>query len=497
LPRYLLGIDAGQTAVKAVVHDEQLAPIGVGRRSSPVDRPSPGFAERAQDSLWAATAAAIRESIGEAGIDAADIAAIAVSGHGDGLHLVDANGAAVGTAITAMDSRAHREADELLSDGSRRDAILRISGQLPGAGAAAPLLLWMRAHEPAVLDRAAAMLSCKDVVRSRLTGEISTDLSDATASFLDTSVARWSPELLAICGLGELERLLPPLHVSGDIVGNVLPAAAEQTGLAVGTPVVAGLHDVPAASIGMGALIPGRLALVAGSFSTNGVTTRDPAVDPRWQSRLSVSPSLRIAMSTSPTSAPALEWVLRLLGVDGSAARDSLFAEAAALDPTVRVPLVLPYMTSSPVDPTATAAITGVEDWHGRAHVLRGALEGIALMHFWHSRALSDAFTWDEPVLLGGGLSRAPLYTRLVADVMRSPIEVVANDEAGAFGAAAVAGTAVGVFESLDAAQRLVPRSRIVEPDPATAGYWADVIGTFDALNTALTPVWHRTADSR
>lgn len=492
MPRYLLGIDAGQTAVKAVVHDYGLAPIGIGRRRSPVNRPSPRFAERTQDALWRAAADAIRESIGDAGIDPTEIAAVAVSGHGDGLHLVDSTGGPIGQAITAMDSRASYEVKELLGDADRRARILAISGQLPSASSAAPLLLWVRTHQPELLAAAHAMLSCKDVVRLRLTGEISTDLSDATASFLDTSTARWSRELLDLCELGDVERLLPPIHVSGDIVGTVLRDAAESTGLAVGTPVVSGLHDVPAASIGMGALVPGRLALAAGSFSTNGVTTRDDAVDPRWQSRLSTSADLRIAMSTSPTSSPALEWVLRLLGIDSDAARDAIFAEAAALGRSTSVPLVLPYMTASPVDASATAAIAQIHNGHGRAHLMRGALEGIALMHFWHSRALSEAFTWEHPVLLGGGLSRSPLYAQLVADAMRSPIEVVANDEAGAFGAAAVAGAAVGVFDSLDSAQELVPRSRVVEPDPETEHYWEDVIGSFDDVNAALVPVWHR-----
>ncbi len=489
--RYLLGIDVGQTAVKAVVHDESLRPIGVGRRSSPVDREMPRFAERSQDALWAAAAEAIAEAIAVSGVDPAGIAAVGITGHGDGLHLVTAEGAPVGPAITAMDSRAHLEAAELAADGERMRVVLGRSGQEPTPGAAGNLLRWLLKHDPQRVQRAGAMLFCKDVIRLRLTGVIATDYSDATASFLDTDAAAWSAEVVEAYGLPEsLMRLLPPLHASGDVVGEVLPEAAAATGLAAGTPVIAGLHDVQAAAIGMGALAPGRLALVAGSFSTNGVTTTRGDVDPRWQSRLSITPELRIAMSTSATASPALNWVLRLLGVTDDAARDRLFAEAAALDPEEQVPLVLPFLVDSPLGADSSAALAGVRAWHTPAHVLRGALEGIALMHVWHTRALGERFDWEQPVVLGGGIARAPLYVQLVANALRSPVVVVQNEEAGAFGAAAVAGAAVGVFESVAAAQELVERSQPVLPTAESEAYWAGVIRSFDEATAALGPWW-------
>jgi L-xylulokinase len=489
--RYVLGVDAGQTAVKAVVHDEHLHAVGVGRRSSPVDRSVPRHAERAQDALWNAAAEAIAEAMVASGVDPQQIVAVGVTGHGDGLHLVDSAGAPVGPAITAMDSRAHAEADELSADPERMRVVLERSGQEPTPGAAGNLLRWLLRHDPERVRAADAMLFCKDVIRLRLAGGIATDYSDATASFLDTATASWSPEVLEAYGLpADLMRLLPPLHSSGDIVGHVLPVAAERTGLATGTPVVAGMHDVQAASIGMGALVPGRLALVAGSFSTNGVTTTRPDVDPRWQSRLSIRPDLRIAMSTSATASPSLDWVLRLLGVHDDAARDRLFAEAAALDPQEQVPLVLPFLFDSPLGATSSAALAGVRGWHTPAHVLRGTLEGIVLMHIWHTRALGERFDWEEPVVLGGGIARAPLYVQLVANALRSPVTVVQNEEAGAFGAAAVAGTAVGLFASVEAAQELVERSAPVVPTVESAGYWAGVIRSFDEACEALGPWW-------
>lgn len=490
--RFILGIDAGQTMVKAVVHDEQLRPVSLGRHRSPIERPLPRFAERTHDELWDAAAAAISDAIRSANIDARDIAAIGISGHGDGLHLVDAAGAAVGPAITAVDSRAHAEAEEIRSDTERLRTILECSGQQPPTGGAGALLLWTARNKPELIEQAHALLFCKDVIRLRLTGEIATDLSDATAAFLDTETATWSSEILDAYGLRGLERLLPELRLSGDSGGTVTRQAAEKTGLIEGTPVIVGMHDVQANSIGMGALVPGRLAMVAGSFCTNGVTTRESHVDPRWQSRLSITPDLRIAMSTSPTASPALDWALAMLGADDEATRDALFAEAAALDPQLPVPLVLPYFFASPAGDNASATFAGVRGWHSRAHVFRGVLEGIVLMHYWHTSALGEKFSWEEPLLLGGGLSRAPLYVQLVANALRAPVAVVRTDEAGAFGAAALAAVSAGVFDSLTEAQEHVVTERPIEPTADSAAYWSDVIGSFSSLGETLDPWWRQ-----
>ncbi|MCU1634847.1 MAG: carbohydrate kinase [Cryobacterium sp.] len=492
--RYLLGVDAGQTTVKAVLHDDQLRPVAIGRRSSPLDKHLPRHAERSQDALWGSAADAIGDAIRYSGVDPSQILAVAITGHGDGLHLVDEAGGAVGPAITAVDSRAHYEAEEVLSDPDRLAVVLSRSGQVPTPGAAGPLLLWLSRHQPELIDRAHAMLFCKDVLRLRLTGRISTDLSDATASFLDTATATWSSDVLSAYGLSGLERILPELQCSGDDAGTVTRAAADRTGLREGTPVIAGMHDVQAASIGMGALVPGRLAMVAGSFSTNGVTTTAADVDPRWQSRISIRPDLRIAMSTSPTASPSLDWFLKMLGATDDDGRDALFAEASALNAHEQVPLVLPYFYASPQGADASATFAGVRGWHTRAHVFRGLLEGIVLMHYWHTRALAEKFSWETPLLLAGGLARSSLYVQLVADALGAPIQVVHNDEAGAFGAAALAGVSRGLFATVEEAQELVEKAPAVEPAAGSGDYWQRVVDSFDGLGEALSPWWSATA---
>ncbi|SJN39930.1 carbohydrate kinase FGGY [Microbacterium esteraromaticum] len=490
----MLGIDAGQTAVKAVVHDATLRPVATGRSVSPIDRSGDGYAERSHEALWHAVRTAIAGALRR--VDPARIGAVAVSGHGDGLHLVDAAGRGVGPAITAMDSRARHEADEIAADPARSAVILARSGQASGASSPGALLLWAQRNRPEWIDAAQAMVFCKDVVRLRLTGDIVTDYSDATASFLEVDAATWSQEVLDAYGVGGLGGLLPPLQGSAAPVGGVTRTAAEQTGLPEGVPVLTGLHDVQASSIGMGALRVGRLACVAGSFNTNGVTTDRTDVDARWQSRLSITPDLRIAMSTSSTASPTLDWALRLLGAQHSEDRDRLISASAALAPESETPVVLPFFAGSPAGLEASGTISGLRSWHGPEHLMRGVLEGIALMHHWHLSALAEAFDFTGDVALGGGISRSTHYAQLVADVLGRPVRVACEDEPGAFGAAALAAVHLGLVESMDAAQSLAQLDRPIFPD-ADHMRWQRKRMDFDELIRANVPWWKEQSSAR
>mgnify|MGYP002152235515 CR=1 FL=1 len=447
--------------------------------------------ERSHEALWEASRSAISSALKNSGTAPRDIRAIGITGHGDGLHLVGRRHEPVGQAIMAVDSRAWREMEEILADAERSAELLQLTGQVPFLGSPGILLKWIATNRPQDVEAAHAFLSCKDVLRNRLTGDIGTDFSDASASFLDVDQASWSSRAMELYGLHGLEHLLPPVHRSLDVVGEVTATAAELTGLSAGTPVVAGSHDVHAATLGMGALVPDMLSLVAGSFSINGVVTTNTSTDARWQSRLSLEPPMRIAMSTSATATTSLEWVLRTLGVESESVRDELFAQAAAIVPRADYPMLVPYLFASPFGEKPSGTFIGLRSWHRAADVLRASLEGIVLMHAWHTRALSESFSWSADTRLGGGLARSELYSQLVANALDTRVEVVSHDETGAFGAAAMAAVGSGFLGSLEDAGGRVSVERVHEPEEDQRAYWHDRLAKFDQLHEALSDVWN------
>ena len=489
---YFLGIDAGQTVVKAVLFDDQLQQVELARGQSPTESPEPRHVQRSHEALWSTTVEAITGVLRKSGVNPAQIGGICTTGHGDGLHLVAQDGKPSGPAITAVDSRAWREMEEIAEDSGRAQKILELSGQIPFLGSTGIIMSWVATHRPEWLDGEPTMLFCKDVINFRLTGARATDYSDASASFLNVQTGQWSSELLELYGLKGLENILPPVLRSSERVGEVSGDAARETGLTEGTPVIVGSHDVHAAAIGMGSLNSTMLTLIAGSFSINAVATDSPAVDPRWQSRLSLTPGLRLPMSTSATASTTLEWFLTMVGASTPDARDALFVRASEIDEGDSLPMLLPYVFASPIGQSPSGTFLGLRSWHTPAHLLRGVLEGIVMMHVWHCDALATAFDLPTKARLGGGLSRSGLYSQMVSDALGVTVETVDSDETGAYGAAALAALGTGQLDALTTALNRVQIRHSYSPRPDLADYWAKRKQLFWDSFSALDPLWKR-----
>ena len=493
----LLGIDAGQTVAKAVLARPDGRQVAAAAAATRTSSPRPRWQERDMDELWAQVAAAVRDCLTSAGVDGAAVASVGVCGHNDGLHLVDAALRPVRPAVLATDSRAIAEAAQF-GHGERARQALALTGQLPFPGSPAMVLRWLRAAEPERFGAIAWVLFCKDWIRLQLTGEVATDPTEASASFTDVHSQGYSADVLDLLDLAELRPALPPLLGCWEVAGEVTAAAAEATGLAAGTPVVTGAHDVDAAALGLGAVRTGATSAVLGTFCINQVVGDAPQLDPRWQARAFLRPGRWLHMSTSPAGAVNLDWAVRRFGPwrpDGSP-DPAAAVEQAGLDRpfAADAPLWLPFLHGSPHGDGVPATLYGLRGWHERADVLRAVLEGVVLNHRTHLGALAERFPAAGALRVGGGGARSPAWTQLLADAVRRPVEVTDASEAGARGAALLAGLGVGTFESLDAAaEQAVRVVRRHEPADSRAAAlderyarWLDLVAALEPLGSSL-----------
>ncbi len=483
----LLGIDAGGTVVKAVLFDLRGTELAAGHARCASRHPSPGWSERDPEELWTACASAVRACLDQAATvvagwrGATAIAAVAVVGHGDGAYLVDRHGDPVRPAIAATDGRAVQESVALSTT-----RVLELSGTHPFPGSPPALAAWLAAHEPSTLDRAAAWLMAKDWLRFRLTGRFGTDQTDASGAFTDLTTGRYSDELIEIAGFTRWRRLLPTIHHSADVVGTITAAAAAATGLPAGTPVVCGAHDCDGAALGMGATRPGRLSMIAGTFSINQVVTPVARTDPRWQTRTFARPGEYLAMATSPASASNLDWFVREFGPSGAGAFDQVNAEVAAASP-VGAPVFLPFLFGAPHGFRGGGGFVGVRAGHTRGDLLRGVFEGVVCNHRAHVEALRDGFAITGAARLTGGGARSAAWTQMFADALKVPIEIPGSEEAGALGAAVLAGWGAGVWPDLDAAVEATSSVRATfEPSPAGVDRFDAVYRRYADVVTAL-----------
>ena len=491
---YLMGVDAGHTVIKAAVFDRRGSEIGRGARPTATFSRHPSWQERDMDVVWASASGAIGDALTAAGIDGHQVLSIGIGAHGDGLYLVDENLRPVRAAILATDTRAVSYCSRWNS-GPVADRLLAITGQVPAPYTPPATLSWLRDHEPQSFRSAAHMLFCKDWLRLQLTGVVATDPTEAAAGLCDVRARAWSAEAIRLCGLTEATHLLPPIVPSAAIAGSVTEEAAAATGLLAGTPVVTGSHDVHAAALGMGALTPGSVSAIMGTFNINQLVTLEALPSWQWQARGSLTDDRFLLMSTSPAGATAVDWVRQVTAQPTTLSIDVAVAQALAeRDGSVVLdddPLFLPFVYGTMLTPAIRGAFVGLGSWHGATDMLRAGLEGVVFTHRYHLEALRGAGPIDlRPVRLAGGGTRSTGWTQLLADATGLSVEVTDAVESGARGAAMLAGVGAGVFADVDqAAAACVSVVRTQHPDSDRKPLLDDRYTRWTATTTALQSV--------
>lgn len=492
----LLGVDAGHTLTKAALFDADGALLGSGARPTATVSRHPRWQERDMDATWDAAAAAIRGALADAGLDGGQVSGVGISGHGDGLYLLDQDDRPVRAAVLATDTRA-ADYCRAWATGPVRDRLLAVTGAVPAPYQPAATLSWLRDHEPDVFSRTRHLLFCKDWLRFCLTGRIATDPTDASSGLFDIRARTFSDPVADWCGIPEATRLWPPVLASTAIAGQVSVSAAVRTGVRAGTPVITGSHDVHATALGVGALRPGDLSAILGTFSINQLVSTTPTAAPRWQARCSVTEDRFLLMSTSPTGATAVDWLRQVTGSAGPLEWESSeaigVAVAAALHDGLQTsdPQFLPFVYGMQAAEPIGGALVGLHSWHDTAALIRAGLEGVVFAHREHLAALRPLLPTDGTIRLAGGGSRSPQWCQLFADATGLTVEVADAVEAGARGVAMLTAVGLGLFPDVDAvARQWVSVVHRHEPDPTRADLvehryrrWSETIAALQSVS--------------
>ncbi|MEO7912744.1 MAG: FGGY-family carbohydrate kinase, partial [Roseiflexaceae bacterium] len=463
--------------------------------------PQPGWAERSTELLWQSTAAAIRTAINAAGIRPAQIIAIGTCGHGNGIYLLDRQGAPARPGILSMDTRANTVVADWQARGVL-DAIWPRILQTPYAGQPPALLRWIKLHEPGIYARIGAALPAKDYIKYRLTGTQTTDLSDISATgLIDPRQRDYAPELLDAYGISEIADALPPIIESSALAGRVTAEAARATGLAQGTPVVGGMFDVNAGALGAGVIAPGQACMIAGTWSVNAVITSAPITSRHQLFNALNTPTTWLTIDASPTSTANLEWFVAQFCAEERAAAHargvSVYQvcgeQIATLAPAGTSIIFHPFLYGSNFQPAARAGFYGLAGWHTRTDMLRALYEGVVYGHLSQIENLLAAGARVDSVRLIGGGARSLLWSQMFADVLDLPLEVPHGTEIGACGAALCAGIGTGVYaDYANAATRAVTIERIHAPDPAATARYRAAYAEYQRLTEAMRDPWER-----
>jgi xylulokinase len=439
-----LGIDLGTGSVKLLLLRADGSQVGASR-AYPIEALAPGWAETEPRSWLAAIRAALAE-LGPLG----GLRAVGLSGQMHGFVPV------AGTDLRPLD-KAILWADQ--RGASRLDRFQGLPAAMaqrclnaPAAGMAATTLLWLQDERPELYRRTEQILFPKDYVRAALTGDRATDPSDASGSLLyDFRDRDWYLELIGRLGLDA--RLLPPIRQATALAGTVTPEAARLLGLPAGVPVATGAADAPAGMYGTGLT---DLDDVQVSIGTGAQVSRPIPADrlPPLERSLNVfegiEPGHRYRVAAMLNAGIALEWALKLLGLDWDRLYRALGERGLRERPEI---LFLPYLTGERtpyLDPGARGAWTGLGLHHGPEDLMLAALLGVACSIRLGLETLgTDGVTGIRAV---GGSLRHPWWRELISSVLGRDLLVSRRTDASALGATRIAAAAVGEAEAWEAA---------------------------------------------
>ena len=454
----LLGIDIGTSACKALLLDLQGRVLASADASYPLATPRPGWTEQ-DPALWIEGArAAVARVLERAGL--VEILCIGLSGQMHGLTPLDAAHRVLRPAILWNDQRSHAESEAIVAAAGGEEALLARTNNRMLVGYTGGKILWMQRHEPDLYAQMAVALNPKDYLRLVLTGEVASEVSDASGTgFFDTRERVWATDVIEASGIDPA--LLPRAPESQEISGRVSRSGAALFGLPEGVPVAGGGGDSVVQTFGSGVIAPGELQTTIGTGGILAAAIDSPRDNPggRLQMFCNVLPHRWHCMGVSLNAGGAMVWLHEAFyAAAADAAPDfaAIVAEAATSPAGARGLLFLPYLNGERCpypDPTARGAFIGLTGRHRRSDMARAVMEGVThalgTMH-----AVMRPLGIDGTVIkASGGGARSELWRQIQADLFGC--EVITTEgaaEGAAFGAALVAGLAVGIWADAVAA---------------------------------------------
>jgi xylulokinase len=495
---YLLGVDFGGSASKATLLSDEGKVVATASTECALLNPREGWVEQDPEEIYGAFVAVVRAILESSGIRPSSIAAISLDAATHTAVLLDDRGEPARHSIYWTDRRSVRQSDFLVERWGKRIMELCLNG--PSPLWTLPQLMWIRDNEPEIHSKIAEVLFVKDFVRYRLTGTIVTDSIDAMGSLLlDVEGGRWSGELCALAGL-EVSAL-PPIAEPTDIVGRVSAAAARETGLAEGTPVLAGATDTVMEVYASGAISPGQATVKLATAGRICPVTDRSIPHPMLVNYRHIVPGLWYPGTATKSCAASFRWYRDLLGKAeiegagraGESAYSLLDREAATIPPGSDGLFFHPYLQGEMtpyLDNDLRGSFTGLSSFHGRAHFTRAVLEGVAYSLLDCMETLRILGVEPSRASIIGGGASSPLWRSIVADVLG--IELVKNEnDDSSLGSAMLAGVATGVFASFqDSVDACVRAGETLRPSPEAHAIYAEKFLKYKRIHDALAPVY-------
>jgi FGGY-family pentulose kinase len=490
----VIGVDGGTESLRVGVFDLEGHPMAFASTAYETRFPHPGWAEQDPRDWWQALGQSVRRAVEQAGVDSRQIAAMAVDTTCCSVVALDGSGEPLRPCLIWMDLRSAPQTEKVVATG---DVALRVNSDGRGPVSAewmVPKALWIKQNEPEIFERAAVVCEYQDYVNYLLTGRWVASITNVSARWHYNRARGGVPEtLLEGLGLSDLAAKWPAEVVDlGQVVGGLTARAAEHLALPKGLPVVQGGADAFVGMVGLGVVRPGSLAFITGSshlqLGISAVPFHGTGIWGTYSDAL--LPGLHVVEGGQTSTGSVVNWLKNLFGHSDY---EDLNRSAAELPPGSEGVIVQEHFQGNRTphtDPGSRGAIHGLSLKHGRGHLFRATIEGIAFGSELILETMRTNGFEPERIVVAGGATRSDLWLQIHADVSNLPLTLTEVADAPLLGCAVLASVGAGLHEDiLTASDRMVKVARVIGPDDATHSIYRPFYEAYKATYGAVRSV--------
>lgn len=505
--KYLIGIDIGTSGTKTVLFDEKGTAISSATEEYPLYQPKNGYAEQEPSDWYKAVISTLAKVISASKIDSSEVAGIGLSGQMHGLVMLDKDFNVIRPSIIWCDQRTALQCEEITEKvGAER--LIEITANPALTGFTASKILWVRENEPQNYEKCRYILLPKDYIRYMLTGELATEVSDASGmQLLDVPKRCWSGEILSKLEIDK--SMLGKVYESPDVTGMINEKTAKLTGLKKGTIVVGGAGDNAAAAVGTGVVRDGYAFTTIGTSGVVFAHTSDITIDPkgRVHTFCCAVPNCWHVMGVTQGAGLSLKWfrdnfcmnekeTANIMGVD----EYYLMDKAAEKSPIGSNSLIyLPYLMGERtphLDPDARGVFFGLSAMHTRRDMLRAVMEGVTY-------SLKDCVSVFEEMNVSvsdmmacGGGGTSVLWRQMLADLYGCPVKTSDSSKEGpALGVAILAAVGAGIYSDVpQACSQIIRKGSKTNPIAQNSNAYEPYYKLYKSIYPQLKPCFKELA---
>ncbi|WP_238860092.1 MULTISPECIES: FGGY-family carbohydrate kinase [unclassified Clostridium] len=474
MEKLLLGIDIGTSACKVAIFDLDGHVVSQSNKAYSVYYPEKDFVEQDAEEWWNAVCDATKECIEQSHINPEQIKGIGIDGQGWAALPVDVEGKPLHNAMIWMDRRSTKQCEEVIKK-IGEDKIFEVSGNSFDATYTTPKILWLKENKPDVFIKTYKFLQSNSYIAFKLTGAMTQDLSQGYGLHcFDMKTGKYDAKLCEELGI-PMEKL-PDIVPCDQVVGTVNDIAAKQTGLAIGTPVVAGGLDAACGTLGAGVIEFGQTQEQGGQAGGMSICLDKPIGHKKLILGFHVIPNAWL-LQGGTVGGGSLKWFRNEFGEyekhmeeqTGENSFDALVNKAKGVNIGADGVIYLPYMAGerSPIwDKHAKGVFYGLGYDKTKGHIVRSILEGTAYSLEHNLQTAKEVNVDVEELIAIGGAANSLTWTQIKSDVTGKRIKVPTSDTATTLGAAILAGVGTGLYKDYrEAVQRTIKITRVHEPN--------------------------------